>query len=241
MIKYTEELSCEVFALFPDSAPKTKSESLYLAYGGSLTFIDFWVQETEGEVSAILSRFDGVVTVTATENADFEELCVFLPAVTNKVFCDIKTAEKCNLKITEKVFEMTFSGGVAFPALPVSTDCKKTYELLASGTDGDITLPDFESFYADLSHRTKHNTAISVLGEAGVALCPFLTVDAALIGGVATKKESRNKGCGKEALLSLIGHLGQRKVFVTARGDNVKFYEKCGFSVTDNLSYAEIK
>ena len=241
MIEYSALLQENALSHLKCGAEKAKILSLLLSYGTDYSFLDFWVQRNEGAVTAVMMRFDGVVTLLALDTADFDEIALFLPAVTDTVFCDTKTAERLPLVITVPVFELEFSGKVGTNASPLSTDFNRIYDILSSSDDKDISVNSKEDFYADLSHRTRHGTAKSVLTDSSTAICPFVTDSLALIGGVAVKVHARGKGLGKKAVLDLVSNLADRKIFVIATANKVGFYEKCGFSVSNSLAYCKIK
>ena len=106
------------------------------------------------------------------------------------------------------------------------------------GSDGDIFIPDYSEWYADLSHRMRHGTAAATLLEGSAALAGFVGENAALITGVSTYSDHRGKGEGRAAVLRLAAALYPRKVFAEATENTAKFYEKCGFERSQILCRA---
>lgn len=241
MIEYTETLSNKDLAGFPDGAEKVRILSLLSAYGTKYPFLDFWMQKTEENITAVMMRFDGVVTLISLPDADFLEIGLFLPAVTSTLFSSLETAKKLGLQPKKEVYELVFSGEKPSGAGVVSTDFNKIFEILSSSGDEDISLGGRDEFYADISHRTRKGCAVSLLTETGAAVCPFMTDSLALVSGVAVEGHARGKGEGKRAVLALVDKILPRKIYVTATKEKAGFYEKCGFCVSAHLAYSDIK
>ena len=110
MIEYTEALSEKDLEGFPDGAEKVRILSLLSAYGTKYPFLDFWVQKTDENTTAVMMRFDGVVTLVSLPDADFLEIGLFLPAVTSTLFSSLETAKKLGLQPKKEVYELVFSG-----------------------------------------------------------------------------------------------------------------------------------
>jgi N-acetylglutamate synthase-like GNAT family acetyltransferase len=241
MIEYTEALSEKDLAGFPDGAEKVRILSLLSAYGTKYPFLDFWMQKTEENITAVMMRFDGVVTLVSLPDADFLEIGLFLPAITSTLFSSLETAKRLGLQLKKEVYELVFSGNTPSETGEVSTDFNKIYEILSSSGDEDISLGDRDEFYADISHRTRKGCAVSLLTETGAAVCPFMTDSLALISGVAVESHARGKGEGKRAVLALVNNVLPRKIYVTATKEKAGFYEKCGFRISACLAYSDIK
>ena len=125
------------------------------------------------------------------------------------------------------------------PLYPAYT-AKEAYEALLSGTDGNIELPDYETFAADFLLRCRKGVAGGIVEKNCCALCFNITEQSAFIGGVAVKLSDRKSGQGKMAVDRLCEILPADKLFVCCL-DNVKgFYEKCGFSYVGQAAYCKI-
>jgi len=121
------------------------------AYGLDKPFAQFWTDET-----AAYGKLDGVMRICGTIT-DPEEAAAFLRAVgAESVVCTPENAAALRLIVLEQ-------GVVLYKDLPPATEAghtevplRQVYDVLKSCD----MVGDFEPFYLDLSHRTRHNTAI---------------------------------------------------------------------------------
>lgn len=228
MISYTENLDSKDLNTLPDGSIKTRIEGLFVSYGADFDFLDFWLQKDETETTAALCRFEGEVWLLASDNANWEELREFLKVIAPTVLTDSKTADRIGLVPQNKFFELCKlpeGKGGDLPTPPIM----QIYDMLMTGADGDIEIPDKNEWYADVSHRFRHGTARANVTQNAVALAGVVTNNAALISGVATKKTARGKGEGRAVLEGLCSSLYPRKVYAEASDDAVGFYLRCGF------------
>lgn len=236
MISYTETVTAEELKNLPQNSISVRIEAMNKAYGGGFDFLDFWLQKNQAEITAALCRFSGELWLIANENADFEELSSFCKVVAPAVLTDLATACRLKLQIAEEFGEFQFEAGES--ASSEKAQIWRIYDMLIKGADGDITIPDKDEWYADLSHRMRHGTATAALLENSVALAGFVGQTAALVTGVATDPESRGNGEGKRATLLLAKALYPRKIFAEATRKSQGFYLACGFKRTNTLCRA---
>lgn len=236
MIRLADELSVSEVERFGINIMTARIGGLVIAYGadGGLEDLYFYRQTDDGgRVRAIVAVFCGHATVAAGDDADFGELSEFLKVVSAEVTAFPEVTDRLGFDEagTVEVLEYrgisvsgtAFGGAVDFP----STD--DVYRILKAGEDGDILLPDRESFCADLSHRMRHGAAVAKVTPSAAAVCGFMTDCSALITGVSVLPGSRGTGEGRRVLSLLIDALAPRRVFVTASGNVSSFYKKCGF------------
>lgn len=229
MISYIEKLSPQDVARLPNGSIKTRILAMYSGYGTSFDFLDFWLQKEGEKITAAICRFEGAAWLLASEDANWEELSSFLKVIAPTLLADAKTAESLGLTPFESFFE------VSKEAAEGQSDTKtppimQIYDMLMSGADGDIEIPNKTEWYADISHRFRHETAKAAATKNAVALAGFVAEDSALITGVATDSSQRSKGEGKAVLDELLKALCPRIVYAEATEKAVGFYIKCGFS-----------
>lgn len=203
---------------------------LISAFKNSPLMPDVWVQKSENKITAVISRLGGRLNLTA-DDCDFAEIKEFISVIGfTEIFCEKQTAlnlgfnnfeEFCVLnKICRKQQEN-----------PLDFTLSSLYSALKAGEDGDVSLPDFEVFAPDVSHRLRHLSAAAVLKDEGAALaftCPF----GGIISGISVKKEARNSGLGSRILQDLCQQING-EVFVCTTEKNLNFYIKNGFAPCD--------
>lgn len=200
---------------------------LISAFKDSPLMPDVWVQKSGDKITAVVSRLGGRLNITS-EGGDPDEIKEFISVIGfSEIFCEKQTA----LSLGTKNFE-------EFSVL--KKRCKKKedavfnftlsslYSALKAGEDGDVSLPEFEIFAPDVSHRLRHFSATAVVEEEGAALaftCPF----GGIISGISVKKEARNRRLGSRILTRLCNQT-EGEIFVCTTKKNANFYIKNGFT-----------
>lgn len=220
----------------------TRILSLFQAYKGT-NLCEFWVQEQGAGVTAFLSKYAGNITIDICSEADEEELCEFLEltgfqSVLFDGAFDLKLKEVC----ARCGAVMRFAGDAALKselALQYNTPgFRELHNLLKACEGPGFRPPDFESFFLDLSHMTRHGCAdILALRDGGTlaacALSLYQCEDAAVLGGVCCAPDKRHRGFGSRAVLMLIEKLqkeGKKNLFLHCSSEKTAaFYERLGF------------
>lgn len=197
------------------------------AFAGSALEEDMWVQREDGELCSVVARHGGRLYVSSV-GGDIYELVKFIKTIGfDEVFTEKSTADSlglapvCEFNVLFKNAEGTFTPNSKVPSL------KEIYGGLLLGVDADISLPPFEAFAPDLSHRLRHGSAVAVCEEFGAALafcCPY----GGLINGVAVEKSLRFNRLGSLLLNELLKVLNG-DILVCADEKSTEFYIKNGF------------
>ncbi len=214
----------------------TKISASLKAYGDNFPFLTFWVQSSNKSPTALICKQDDTVFVTATLEADFEELLEFLSVIGySSLQTERDTASRLGLKgEVYALLEFTNPNPCYTPNFKEAS-VKKVYEILFSSQNKDITTTEFEGFYADLSHRIRHGTALAEITEnASAAVASHIYKGSAVISGVATLKEKRGQELARITLTRLIKHLPQN--IYTASKDAAQFYLKLGFKTIGEIT-----
>ena len=191
---------------------------------------DLWVQRVSGRETAVISRLGGRLNITA-DDADFEEIKEFISVLGfSEILTEEKTASALGFSAADKfaVLKKVSRGEKENPQPP---SLSALYGALKEGEDGDITLPPFEIFAPDISHRLRHGGAVAIVNEFGGALA-FTCSFGCVINGIAVKKEQRGRGLGKKLLEDICGYT-EGDAFVCTSGKNADFYTKNGFERYD--------
>ena len=181
------------------------TDCLVSAFGGSALCPEVWVQTENGRTTAIISRFGGRINLTymggdKTEIKDFLNIIGF-----SELFLEKSSALALGFDnfTSFTVLKKKAIKQKAFPPIP---SLKGLYNAFLEGEDGDITLPAFESFATDVSHRLRHGGGVAILEDFGAALC-FCSERFGIISGISVKKELRGKGLGSKLLKDICGYL----------------------------------
>ncbi|QNK39284.1 GNAT family N-acetyltransferase [Caproicibacter fermentans] len=208
--------------------------SMAQVYGAGEPFARFWVQDG----GSSLAKLDDAVVLESRE-ADWEELTGFLRMLDAKtVSCPEEAAGHLGLPVSGRGEIMRLSGAAESP---FHTDAEQNpglreiYALLCEAKSETFVPPEFESFYMDMSYRTRHGAAVSVgihtEGRlAACALCSSMTERAAVLSAVAVLPDDRRKGLGRCAVAALTALLNREAVYLLrADGENEEFYRSMGF------------
>ena len=208
-----------------------KIACLLESYGLQYDFAEFWIQyENDIPVTAI-SRFYGDMTVYATDKTDFDELkSFFMITGFSNVLCE------------REIFPDSYSGIVmekisenADAKAEVNPNLSEVYRLLESCKSNNFEVPSYKDFILDMSHKTRHETALCVgIREGEKLVSTAMTVaqsrTCAVIGAVATDKNYRNSGYGSQCVKALCHLLNGRKIFIMRdERENEDFYKSMGF------------
>ena len=220
----------------------TRILSLYQAYKGT-NLCEFWVQERGAGVTAFLSRYAGNITIDICSEADEEELCEFLE-MTGFQSVLFDGAFDLKLKEVSACYGAVrrFAGNAALKsehALPYNTPgFRELHNLLKTCEGTGFRPPDFESFFLDMSHMTRHGCA-DMLGVwdggalAACALSVYQCENASVLGAVCCAPDKRRRGFGSRAVLALINKLqkeGKANLFLHCSSEvTMAFYERLGF------------
>lgn len=198
-----------------------------------------WLQLAEnGSMTALLSSVDNNFTIILKPEADLEEIKGFIrfvgcsSIVSNIPLNEAAAKEYSLFEFKEsKVLESTADFLVLNNEATVN-DYKKIYSLLYF--DNAV---NFENWYYGFSKRITKNDAKAVAlrqnGEAlAMASAPMIFNSSAIISGVFTLTEHRNKGYSRTVIYKLIEELekvGVSQCYLWCEKTLEGFYQKIGF------------
>lgn len=175
---------------------------------------------------AAYSRLDGVMRICGTIT-DAEEANAFLHAVgAESVVCSAENAEALGLHVT--VRGVILCKDLPAPSAPVEhgeVSLKEVYSVLHACD----MVGEFEPFYLDLSHRTRHGTAaVCQIAPAAASVAVF-GEDASLITAVGVLPEYRRQGLGSRVVQKMEQRLSGRVYLLRAENENERFYASLGY------------
>lgn len=217
---------------FPLSAGLVRIQSLYRSYGTGFDFLRFYYQTIDDQITAIMSIMDGNATLVGA-NSDHNEIIDFLKVIgANTVYFE----DELPLEIIESGFVVNKS------VIPIEAKVKEynlssIYDIMSTY----FTLPDFDIWYPDMSHRIRHNGAVAISNKIGASI-GLKGDNCALISGICIDRMKRKKGQGSQLLQELIDTLSSREIYglVDINGP-IEFYTKNGFSIVSEFSTYKVK
>lgn len=209
---------------------------LKAAFEGSALEEDMWVQSEDGKTIGAVAKNGGRLYLFSP-HGDTAELKEFINTVGfSEIFTEKATAKRLGLK-TEKEYEVLLRKSVKSAEFdPFGVSLSPLYDGLKFGEDGDISLPSFKDFAADISHRLRHGAAVAALNENSAAL-GFKCEKGLIINGISVKRELRGRNLGRLILSELLSY-SDGDVLAAAEAKNTEFYIKNGFEVIDKAVIA---
>lgn len=224
----------ESFTLPPDTEAAVKLAGWWKAYGFDRPFVRFWRTEQGGMLAAMGDAF-----LAAVPPEDHEEAALFVHMQpewrtlrSDPVFAAALSAYGGMTTQTGQVMRLLAPASDEKASTPAA---REVYPLLRA-VFGD-TLPLFDDWYVDVSHRLRHDCCrITGIYEAGALAAVAMTTaecdTAALIGGVATRPESRGRGYAHRTVMALAGALQRqgKAVWLSPKNAHVAaLYTRWGF------------
>ena len=203
-----------------------------------------WKQvDDNGKIIAYLSSVDGNFTLITTENTDYEEIKDFLG------FCG------CNSIVSDVPITSSTKSYALFKFLG-NEDTEITQAFI--GLSKDSTMNEYKNFYSlifadakgafdlwycDFSKKIVNNDAKAICLKQGgnlvsIATVPMIYKNTAIISGVYTLKDFRNKGYSRLTIYKLIEELKKENItetYLWCEKHLEEFYNKLGFEKVGNI------
>lgn len=229
-----------VFYICKDNPIGCKIYSILNAYGHESNTVRFWIQKYNDKVVSIISKVNSYITIITSNNSNFAELNEFIKVIgSNAILCYETVSSKIGDFNRTSGDIMIYDKKLVFNDSCVSYNPKieDVYELLVSCKSNDFILPEFESFYVDISHRIRHGTARSsgIYCNGKLVSCAMSLNEiegCAVLGAIAVDKDYRRKGFGSKNVLSLISKIQKenKDIYIFKnKNKNDEFYNKIGF------------
>ncbi len=136
--------------------------------------------------------------------------------------------------------------GEAPPVDNTGSSCRlpELYQLLKSSF---TTLPPFDSWYVDVSHRVRHGAChLFVIRREDIPVSAAMTVAetrrAAVIGAVVTAPDYRGQGLATRCVAGVLAQLADKRSIWIAPIDTAaeRLYARLGFTLQDSGGWAEL-
>ncbi|MBQ2829044.1 MAG: GNAT family N-acetyltransferase [Clostridia bacterium] len=196
----------------------------------------FYVCMNQAEITAVISKVSDVITISASEGADFDEINEFVKVVGfTTIICEDKYAHHFEgEKTSGKIMKLKAYDSLESYAEMLNTDdLKKVYRVLKTVFWGKV--PDFSDWFVNTCYGVIHNS-VMVSGIrskdelVAVAFALFVTEKTAVISAVATHPEHRNRGYAFEIIKRLLNENKGKEVYLFLEDPLIEeYYAKLGF------------
>lgn len=212
------------------------------AYGFRTAAVRFWC----GNGFAIRLQDSTAVLCGTVDADDREELREFLSCIrADTLLCREENACRLHFSFTNSSLEMELQGDIPAQekdlcfASSNQTDhdlcLSDMYRLLAACALPDFSVPPFESFYLDMSHRIRHRAVLAAGAQKNHALCACAAADLspkqALLFSGAALPAVRGSKMFSSVLSALTEKAGKQRTLLLCGKYLRKHYEQMGFSV----------
>lgn len=213
-------------------------------YGKKFDFLDFWVQKNDNGrgMCAFCRYYDTMIICGKCENKS--EIINFIMMVNPvNILCegtfDLFPFKICNKGETMKFSDNKLQYTDCFDIIRIGSNMKRlqaVYNLLIAENPQTDSIPDFESYFLDISHRIRHGVSdvYAVIDNSGEIIATSTIIaksdDCAVIGCVATSYNYRRRGIAT----NLVGKLTQ---IMTKSGREVYLHRERKIKLYDNLGY----
>lgn len=221
--------------------------SYHTAYHGKkYDFLDFWIcrNESKSAVCAFCRYYSTLIVCgSADDKQEIEDFIKMLSP--SSILCDSDLNLNLDLSFTEgetmRCRKISRDCEFDFPLIKLCSDMarlRKVYDLLVNENGNLDALPDFESYFLDISHRIRHGTAevYAVFDETGRAVSTAsvtaMSDGCAVIGCVATASDCRRRGMATKLVHDITQrHLNLGRAVYLHREKKIHLYRKMGFEV----------
>ena len=207
--------------------------ALMKSYGTSYHFATFYRQITNGKITAVISKLDNDITLALDGDFDNTELVRFF-CITGHASILCPPEFQFGAKYEEGVI-MKCEKKMNLPSIEAVVD--EYPKLMDLYNFIDYENQDFKSWYVDISHRVRHNTAkaytLNVDGFiVSSGILSSIYDDNAVLSAVRTQDEFRNMGYAS-FLVSYICNDVRKSVYLMREANvNESFYNRLGFENT---------
>ena len=207
--------------------------ALLKSYGTSYNFATFYRQIIDGKITAVISKLDNDITLALNDGFDNAELVRFF-CITGHSSILCPNEFQFGAKYDEGAIMQT-NKKMNLPTVEATVD--EYPKLMDLYNFIDYENQDFKSWYVDISHRVRHNTAkaytLNVDGFiVSSGILSSIYDNTAVLSAVRTQEEFRNMGYAS-FLVSYICNDVKGSVYLMREANiNESFYSRLGFENT---------
>lgn len=225
---------------FKDNSFGTRVLSILTTYDKTLDFVDVWYQIINDSITAIISRFEDRITVSANKKSDVNEISEFLNFQNfNYILCDSKLKLKIDFKSkrTGDVLKFPIKNTSFKEDKIIKPNIEDYYSILKKCENENFVVPEYMNFLSDITYRQNRGKC-AMFGMkdedklASVCMTVSESSSSVILGAVATSPEFKKRGyCTK--LLRTVASLfllNNYDVYIYSLLErNTELYKKIGF------------
>ena len=235
-------------ALLKEPVYNLRISALLTAYGANQSFFNVWHENFKSVVASLDGRF--FVGESDDSNLDeIKEFLLFAPGALS-ISGKKETVEKLGISYNKRTdyFVMINKSCCGAKTVETENNPKLTdiYKLISESGSDDITIGSFNEWYADMSHRIRHDCAKAYcLKENGQAvsalLVSALSQKSGLISGVVTAKECMGRGYALALISKACRELENEGCFAVTECSQklYEFYQIAGFKQAGEYTIIE--
>ncbi len=245
---FSRKFEIDLYKLCENSPYGARIISYHTAYHGKkYDFLDFWLQRDDNNnaVCAFCKYYSTLIICGNTHS--IQEIKEFINMISvSDILCDSTLNPTCDENIsTGETMLCTKTNNIQnkinskYKILRLNSDMnnlRNVYNLLIKENGQNVMLPDFESYFLDISNRIRHGVSkVYVITNGSgeiVSTATLLAISrtSSVIGCVATNSDNRNKGLAT-CLVKYITdkELSSGREVYLHREKEIKIYDKVGF------------
>lgn len=223
---------------------KTKIISIYKCYN-QLFNVEIYQQIINQQTTAVICKFGADLIIDEITCVNKTEILEFIMCIGCKiVLCSSNLTLKAPCRIGKVLQYKT--NGESKNSIPLSSEqIKNVYMILRANMSVDFSVPVYEDFYTDISHKVRHSNGYVFAVKhndiyISTAIITAVAPKSAIISMVATLPSYKRMGYGKQAVNSALSSsvLQNKNIYLFCdKKENQLFYENIGFTQAEG--YAE--
>lgn len=222
--------------VFSDSWYGKKIQAYVEAYGINYDFCRLYSSDKGGMILVYNSTMtcDG-----AFDKGELDSFISILDPITLEISDPLFKPERYE-EIRKTLFKgISAENAVNSENIIVNSCLNDVYAVLEEG----FGLTEYDSWYADTSHRIRHGMSDVFLWHSTTVTKLFDVKDYVFLSYIATGKADRGKGRARQLLYYLCGeyHKQGKEVYLYAKDERVSFYEGIGFKPVSTEIFYEKK
>ncbi|HHZ05594.1 MAG TPA: GNAT family N-acetyltransferase [Clostridiales bacterium] len=222
----------------------TRVIALYNAYKDYPNLCSFWYQKNDKNVFTTgIAKYGGQIIIDLSNLSHCEELDSFIQMIGyTSVLCDNQYAlslahnNAVNIGGVMQYQSLQTCAGLKGHRVSNTISIRDYYSVIKANQSDSFAIPDFNSFYPDISHRIRKGTA-AIFGTydaytlVSVGCAVAVTAQGVILSGIATLPEYQRKGYATNLIKYIQSYYNKKDIYLHYADTNLQQFYKClGFS-----------